>query len=62
MRIKQPLIILFVLINIIFSQKTSQEIEQEINSNNKTLQELSNSIKRLEKDINSIENSEKNLV
>ena len=29
MKIKQLLVILFVLINIIFTQKTSQEIEQE---------------------------------
>jgi len=55
-------IFLLLIPNLIFSQKTSQEIEQEINNNNKTLQDLSSSIKRLEKDINSIENSEKYLV
>ena len=55
-------IFLLLMPALVLSQKTSQEIEQEINNNNKTLQDLSSSIKRLENDINSIENSEKYLV
>ncbi len=54
-------IIFFSLFTILFSSKTSEEIQSEINKNNKTLQDLEFAIQKIEKDINKRESSKKDI-
>jgi len=53
--------LLFTAISLLIANKTSAEIQSEINQNNKRLNDLEQTIINLEKEINSIESSEKNL-
>jgi len=49
------------LIGFAFSEKSSEDIQKEINTNNKKLDNLEKTIIEIEKEINSIESSEKDL-
>jgi len=54
-------ILILSFLSIIFPSKTSSDIQNEINKNNKTLQELEVAIQNIEKDINKRENSKKDI-
>ena len=47
--------IIFILIGFAIAEKSSSEIQKEINDNNKKLNDLEQTIIKLEKEINSIE-------
>ena len=54
-------ILICLIFNFLIAEKTSGEIQNEINSNNNKLKNLEQTIIRLESEINSIKSSEKNL-
>ena len=54
-------ILILSFLALIFPSRTSNEIQNEINKNNKTLQELEVAIQNIEKDINKRENSKKDI-